>query len=179
MFPRTRELTVLFVKQPTILKEDVKLKNEIVVRPTDNAEDVVEGGFNYLYEVVFCEVGEEEGKLTWGFHGFPSNPLCLPNLSEKDICRPPTKDIINHVRDMKIIGDDVISLLTEERGVRVIVLDKETDEFPDTCICPCHENDSKIEHGGNFSCCRPCPLCKRNIRSVIYNNHFKNCFSPP
>jgi hypothetical protein len=72
-------------------------KQQIVVRLAHEAEGP-DGEYNWLHEVVKCEVGDKAGTL-------PKSP----------------GRTARHVKDMKIVGDDILWLLTD-RGVGVTIL---------------------------------------------------------
>jgi hypothetical protein len=105
-------------------------KNSIVVRPSHDCEDTVEGGHNFLYRVVACNVDEALGTLVWDRNIFPVVPLASSVISGNE----PSRTVMvsrsnprtNHVRDMNIVSDDVLIEL-RNRGVEDIRLTEVED----------------------------------------------------
>lgn len=91
------------------------MTNTIIVSTSHDCEDTIEGP-NWLYRVVSCDVDQEAGTLVWDRVVFPnvnvdfasSEQIPAPMVSQRN----PT---INHVKDIPVVGDDVLSLL-RDRG---------------------------------------------------------------
>ena len=84
-------------------------KNEIIVLPAHDYENVVEGGYNALHMVVSCDIDDDKGVLTWDRVMLPS-----PIVVQSD--HPTT----TNVKNMRVVGEDVLQLL-KGRGVKVII----------------------------------------------------------
>ena len=97
--------------------------NTIVVLPWHDREETVEGP-NYLHYVVSCNVDVETGTLTWNATIFSAVHLGHSHEPMISGSKPRT----THVREMSVVGDDVLYLL-RDRGVHVLIQTAEGD-FP-------------------------------------------------
>lgn len=97
--------------------------NLIVVKDAHDAENDFEGGYDWKYTVIYCNVDEEMGTLEYETRGFPP----VPNFSET----PPSEAYVAsipragsitrvHVRTMQTLLWSEIEEL-REKGVRVEV----------------------------------------------------------
>lgn len=84
----------------------------VIVRETGDADNVVEGGYNYHHEIVEHNISGENGVFEYDTRVFPSGAI--------DTNKPPRRDCIHN---MNILMDDEIALL-RERGVQVKILPK-------------------------------------------------------
>lgn len=84
----------------------------VVVRETGDADNVIEGGYNYHHEIIEHNISGENGVFEYDRRTFPSGAI--------DHSKPTSK---NHIKSMTILMDDEIALL-RERGVQVKILPK-------------------------------------------------------
>ena len=97
------------------------LENKIEVSGPIDYEDKLEGGYNYIYDVVSCVVDLEKGSLTWDLVVFPKFPIPAGSSpSDIGVMISRRNPVVNHVSTMRRVGDDVLSLL-RERGVKVVI----------------------------------------------------------
>ncbi len=96
-------------------------KDKIEVSGPVDYEDRLEGGYNYIYDVVSCTVGPEKGELTWDRVVFPKFPIPAGSSpSDIGVMISRRNPVVNHVSTMRRVGDDVL-LLLRERGVKVVI----------------------------------------------------------
>ena len=90
--------------------------NRIVVEKSHDYEDTIDGT-QFLYRVASCDVDTETGTLTWDRVIFPAVPC---RTADATVMISRARSITSHVRDMSVVGDDVLGLL-RDRGVEVII----------------------------------------------------------
>lgn len=113
---------------PAATATPVKPKNELVVRGPVDYEDVIEGGYNRIFDVVSCDV--EEGKCNLEYE---NRPIPIAGLSDAVLnalpegwakAPPGPRFFTQDLRKLSRVGDDIIALLREERGVKVTIIHK-------------------------------------------------------
>ncbi len=102
-----------------------QMKRDIIIlRNTGDYENVVEGGYTSIYEILRCKVSEERSALQYETRGFPS----VPSFSDT----PPSQEYLQSipragtvstrcVSDMDILHDEEVEEL-RQRGVRIRIL---------------------------------------------------------
>jgi hypothetical protein len=84
----------------------------VVVRETGDADNVVEGGYNFRHKIITHNITGENGIFEYVTRIFPSGVV--------DTGKPPRTD---HIQNMTLLMDDEIALL-RDRGVQVKILPK-------------------------------------------------------
>ena len=98
--------------------------NEIILKDTGDAENLVEGGYDSIYQIISCDVDEEKGTLEYENRSFPS----VPNFTGKSpspeyLATIPTPGKIHqhHVRSMKTLRSSEIEEI-QDRGVKITII---------------------------------------------------------
>lgn len=108
-------------------------KNELIVEGPIDYEDLLEGGFTYIWRVVSCDVEESKCNLEYENRPIPTAGLsdtALRALPEGWAKAPEPRFFTLDLRKQRTVDDEVIAMLREDRGVTVTKIEK-----PGSAVC--------------------------------------------
>ncbi len=102
-------------------------RNRIIVRDTGDYENVLEGGYTSIHEVLRCKVDCESGILEYETVAFPSFPSFVNTAVTKDdssrLALQAGRVHHRHVSSMERLNDEEIEELRSQ-GIKIRILPK-------------------------------------------------------